>query len=218
MTPWHLSSLYVFLLRQSGASLSCGPRGLGGGVCPHLGLHTRIEVSYAVYQQSRHGRLEMTDRSRVAWRLRLQIFFQSLRATPRSDHMVANQDGEFAVLPHHGRFLVSRQLGRMNLVGNENPAEDGLGELQLNLARVVVAPEAWQPQIMGPSSRLVRHDVNLRRIGTTARKSPSTSTAFCLASRKRKRPERCKNPIYNGSDGFAKNPSILNINPSLLQI
>lgn len=105
MTPWHLSSLYVFLLRQSGASFSCGPRGLGGAVCPHLGLHTRIEVSHVVYQQSRHGCLEMTDCSRMARRLRLQIFFQSLRAKPRSDYMVADQGGEFAVLPHHGRFF-----------------------------------------------------------------------------------------------------------------
>lgn len=108
MTPWHLSSLYVFLLRQSGASFSCGPRGTGGGVCPHLGLHTRIEVSYAVCQGSRRGCKGKTDCSRVAWRLCPQIFFQSLWTAPSLDHMVADRDGAFAVLSHHGHFLIFR--------------------------------------------------------------------------------------------------------------
>lgn len=81
MTPWHLSSLYVFFLRQSGASLSCGSCVIGGDVCPHLGSHTRIEVSYAASKLSRRGHLGNTDCSGVAWRLCLQIFFQSLWTT-----------------------------------------------------------------------------------------------------------------------------------------
>lgn len=52
--------------------------GLGGGVCPHLGSRTRIDISYAICQWSRRGRSGNTHCSGVAWRLCLQIFFQSL--------------------------------------------------------------------------------------------------------------------------------------------
>lgn len=107
MTHWHLSSLYVFLLRQSGASLSCGPRGLGGGVCPHLGLHTREEVSYAVYQRSR--RVLGDDRLLGDG---MEALPANLLPVPAGETTVrshgGNQDGELAVLPHHGRFLISR--------------------------------------------------------------------------------------------------------------
>lgn len=113
MTPWHLSSLYVFLLRQSAASFSCGPWILGGSGCPHLELHTRMEVSYAVCQESRRGSTGKTDCSGVAWRLCLQILFQTLWTIPLLDHMIADQDGEFDVLPHHGHFLIFRSDERV---------------------------------------------------------------------------------------------------------
>lgn len=78
---------------------------LGGGICPHLGSHTRIDVSHVIIQRSRRGRLGNTDCSWVAWRLCLQIFFQSLWITPRLDHMAADQDGVFTVLSHHDHAL-----------------------------------------------------------------------------------------------------------------
>lgn len=74
-------------------------------MCPHLGSHTSIDVSDVIFQRSRSGHPGNTDCSGVAWRLCLQIFFQSLRTTPRLDHIAADQDGVFTVLSHHGHSL-----------------------------------------------------------------------------------------------------------------
>lgn len=82
-------------------------------MCPHLGSHTRVEVSYAVSELSRRGNPGNTDCSGVARRLCLQIFFQSLWMTPQLDHIVADLDGVFTVVSHHGHFLIfgSDELG-----------------------------------------------------------------------------------------------------------
>lgn len=55
-----------------------------------------------------------------------------------------------------------------------------------------VAPEAWQPQITGPSRRLILDDVNMNYGSQIAQ--------HVLTPVFRKRLQRCKTPFYSGTD------------------
>lgn len=96
-------------------------------MCPHLGSHTRIDVSDVIFQRSRSGH---PGNNRLLGG-GMEALPANLLPVPTDDTTVRSHCGRPRWCIHCAFSPWSRFgfLGRMSSVDNENPAEDGLGEL-----------------------------------------------------------------------------------------